>query len=203
METMKQKDDMELTNEELLKLINLFDSLVLEEFELGLGDIGELREEVDRVIEEEDSILTIPADMTKSGVIEGENLMTNNTHNNSLKNVLSENSLVNFKKERCFNFHISGQANRDGGGYIHNIGTSRPTNNPANPDSYWSRYQAGTPYARKDAIEGGTMHWVELNDGQIVIACVFPHIKFAVLEYSQHIFNRRGNIAGLAFYNRQ
>jgi hypothetical protein len=49
------------------ELIDAHDQLALEDCELGLGEMGELRDEIELAQQRGENFLTIPAEHTKSG----------------------------------------------------------------------------------------------------------------------------------------
>ena len=115
---------------------------------------------------------------------------------------LTQSEMEKFSKiERDFNFHIYGQSNRQGGGYIHDIGTARPTSDPSDCTSYWTRRRKDGSYEfhKYSLGEHGEMCWVIMDNGTILLASIID-VGHIVVEYSQHIINRRGNIAGMSFY---
>lgn len=119
--------------------------------------------------------------------------------------IITKKELKKFKKiEKDCNFHIYGQRNKSGGGHHHDIGTPRPTSNPADCDSYWTRRRTDGSYIAEPNIGGnhGIMTWVLMDDDKILIGCIISD-EHLVIDYSQRIINNRGNIKGMAFYNRR
>jgi hypothetical protein len=55
-----------LTDNQIIKLLNKIDSLVLPEYETGLGEIDSLKDE----LRECKGLLVLPAELTKSGKVE-------------------------------------------------------------------------------------------------------------------------------------
>jgi len=117
---------------------------------------------------------------------------------------ITQSDLVKFSEiEKDFNFHIYGQSNRQGGGYIHTIGTNRPTSDPSDCNSYWTRRRKDGSYefSKNNGGEHGEMCWVIMDSGDILLASIISETHI-VIEYSQHIINSRGNVSGLAFFRR-
>lgn len=134
--------------------------------------------------------------------------MNKNTKENEKKlrgKKITQSDMKKFSKiERTFNFHIYGQSNRQGGGFIHDIGTSHPTSDPSDCASYWTRRRKDGSYefSKNSGGEHGEMCWVIMDNGQILLASIIDANNI-VVEYDQHIINHRGNIAGMSFYTRR